>query len=94
MISTYNQLLPSNPEGEIIREYFTQTSQPLGIWKTYVIVHSVCFFFAIYLSFKCNPRKFSFESFIIAFFFPIPYIIYIFATKHGFCNIDPETLTP
>jgi len=51
---------------------------------TYAMVHFVAFLFAIYLSFKCNG-KFQWTSFLVAFFCPWIYIIYILATRKGFC---------
>lgn len=47
---------------------------------TYGILHLVAFVFAIYLSFKCHG-KFDIGSFIVAFFCPWIYIIWVLATR-------------
>jgi len=46
----------------------------------YMLFHFIAFVYAIFLSFKCN-HGFSLGSFLVAFFCPYIYIIYIFATK-------------
>lgn len=53
---------------------------------TYSIIHLIAFLFALYLSFKCHGGKFDFWSFIVAFFCPWIYIIYILASRGGFCG--------
>ena len=62
-----------------------------GFMKTYAIisaisglVYLVLMFFAIYLSFKCNGG-FDLFGFLGAFFCPVFYLIYKFATT-GLCN--------
>ncbi len=55
-----------------------------GRWGVYGVIHFIAFLFAIYLSFKCNG-KFQIGSFLVAFFCPWIYIIWILATRRGFC---------
>ena len=62
----------------------TNSAGRSGLAITYGMIHFLAFLFAIYLSFKCNGR-FSLGSFIVAFFCPWIYIIYILATRKGFC---------
>lgn len=65
------------------KEHFTSNCS--GWYKTYGILHFVAFVFAIYLSFKCHGG-FDFWSFVVAFFCPWIYIVWVLATKKGFCS--------
>lgn len=53
-------------------------------FSLYAFVHFVAFLFAIYLSFRCNGQ-FVLSSFLVAAICPWIYIIYVLATKNGFC---------
>ena len=64
-------------------------NENINIYKSstnsiYSIFHTIMTFIAIYLSYKCN-NEFDLGSFIVAFFCPYFYIIYILATK-GTCD--------
>lgn len=60
--------------------------QKASAWiYTYAIIHFVAFIFALYLSFKCNGG-FSIGGFLVAFFCPWIYIIYILAVRGNFCT--------
>jgi len=67
------------------KEGFIVTNPNSTGWQIYALVHFVAFLFALYLSFKCN-NGFHFLSFLAAFCCPWIYIIYILATRKGFCK--------
>lgn len=56
----------------------------------YSVFHTIMFFIAIFLSFRCN-RGFSFGSFLIACICPPIYILYILVTEKdkGLCDLMP-----
>jgi hypothetical protein len=53
-----------------------------------IITHLIVSFFAIYLSWRCNNKKFDPNGFILAFLCPQLYIIWALATSGG-CGIFP-----
>ena len=56
------------------------------LWEKFIwIIWFVAFLFAIYLSFRCHGG-FDLGSFLVAFFCPWIYIIYVFATKSDMCK--------
>ena len=65
------------------KEHFVVTNGAYG-YSIYGILHFLAFLFAIYLSFKCNGR-FDIGSFIVALICPWIYIVWILATRRGFC---------
>lgn len=52
----------------------------------YSIFHTILFFFALYLSFRCNKNKFNFGAFVFAYCCPHIYIIYQLSLN-GACGI-------
>lgn len=71
-------------------EHFTPTTSSNIGRNIYAVVHFVLALFAIYLSFKCNGG-FRLGPFLVALFCPYIYIIYIFATRGGFCGSGSTT---
>ncbi len=56
----------------------------------YSVFHTVMFFIAIFLSFRCN-KGFSFGSFLVACLCPPLYILYILVTEYDkdLCGLIP-----
>ncbi len=54
--------------------------------QIYMIFHTIMAMIAIYLSYRCNNKKFNLTSFIMALIFPYPYILYTLSTQ-GTCGI-------
>lgn len=52
----------------------------------YGIFHTILFFFALYLSFRCNNNKFNLGAFVFAYCCPHIYIIYQL-TVNGACGM-------
>ncbi|XWV24528.1 hypothetical protein QJ856_gp1263 [Tupanvirus deep ocean] len=79
-----NQVILKKEDENNKKEEFIVTNNS-AVWQVYSLVHFVAFLFALYLSFKCN-KGFHFLSFLAAFCCPWIYIIYILATRKGFCS--------
>ena len=63
------------------KEPYEQYNPYVTRWAAiYGVIHLLAFIFAIYLSFKCYG-KFNLGAFIVAFFCPWIYIIWILATR-------------
>jgi hypothetical protein len=54
--------------------------------SVYGIFHTILFFFALYLSFRCNNNKFNLGGFVFAYCCPHVYIIYQLSLN-GACGI-------
>ena len=78
-----------NDIDEITNNLIKQKTEHFGWswgWGSLVgIIWFVAFVFAIYLSFRCHGG-FDFWSFLVAFFCPWIYIIYVLATKSNLCK--------
>ena len=77
-------IIENNDQENDVVEHFEVTNSNKSGLVAYSAIHFLAFLFAIYLSFKCNG-KFDLGSFIVAFFCPWIYIIWILATRKGFC---------
>ena len=80
-----NQVI--NKRDDENKEHFTvvNTNKNTILFSTYGILHFFAFLFALYLSFKCNGG-FNVLHFLVAFFCPWIYIVYILATRKGICS--------
>jgi hypothetical protein len=78
----------SNPQESKHKKHKKQDS---CVFTMYLITHIIISFFAIYLSWKCNP-EFNPLAFAIALFCPYLYIIYALATSGG-CGVFESMTT-
>jgi hypothetical protein len=80
------------PVPQIVVVQQSQPSLSSRVLKTvYSVFHLVVSIFAIVLVFQCGNGTFDVSSalsLLAAVFFPYLYILYIFVTRKGFCNVQ------
>lgn len=79
MSTDNNQQMYNNQQINNNQQIDNQTSNSMVI---YSITHTIILFFAVYLSFRCNP-EFNLLSLIFALCCPQCYILFALASKGG-----------